>query len=59
MRASNHSHDSVDIPIKNQGHKYGAIHFEDGVWIGANSVIVTNLIIHLEFLLQSTYPFLD
>ena len=45
VRASNHSHDSVDIPIKNQGHKYGAIHFEDGVWIGANSVIVADVTI--------------
>ena len=45
VRASNHSHDSVDIPIKNQGHKYGTIHIEDGVWIGANSVIVANVTI--------------
>ena len=45
VRAANHNHDSVDIPIKDQGHKGGAIHIEDGVWIGANSVIVTDVTI--------------
>ena len=43
VRASNHVHASVDVPIKDQGHKYGSIHIEDGVWIGANSVIVANV----------------
>ena len=45
VRAANHNHDSVVIPIKNQGHKYGTIHIEDGVWIGANSVILSNVTI--------------
>jgi galactoside O-acetyltransferase len=45
VRAANHSHDSVDIPIRDQGHKSGTIHIEDGVWIGANSVIVTDVTI--------------
>lgn len=45
VRAANHSHDSVDIPIKDQGHKCGTIHIEDGVWIGANSVITTDVTI--------------
>jgi len=42
VRAADHNHDSVDIPIQNQGVKYGEIHIEDGVWVCANSVITSN-----------------
>ena len=45
LRAANHSHDLVDIPIKDQGHKSGTIQIGDGVWIGANSVILTDVTI--------------
>ena len=43
LRASNHTFDSVDIPILKQGHTYGEILIDDDVWIGSNSVITANV----------------
>jgi len=43
VRAANHTHASVNIPIKDQKHTGGTIHIEDGVWIGANCVITTDV----------------
>ncbi len=43
MRASNHSFADKTIPIQDQGHIPGVITINDGVWIGANAVIVPNV----------------
>ena len=43
VRAADHIHNSVSIPIQKQGHKFGEIYIEDGVWIGANAVITSNV----------------
>ena len=40
LRTSDHITSSLDIPIREQGHKAGVIIIEDDVWLGAN-VIVT------------------
>ena len=45
LRAADHNHESVDMPINKQGHIPGKITIRDGVWIGANSVITKNVII--------------
>jgi len=45
VRAANHSYDSSNTPIKDQGHTFGIIHIEDDVWVGANSVIVSGVTI--------------
>ncbi len=42
LRASNHNFDKTDIPILEQGHKYGEIILEDDVWIASNSVVTAN-----------------
>lgn len=49
IRAANHNIESTEIPINEQGHRYGNIHYqtknysiviEDDVWVGANSIIL-------------------
>ena len=39
MRASDHVIDSMEEPIREQGHTGGQIIVEDGVWLGANVVV--------------------
>lgn len=43
LRASDHAHARVDAPIRTQGHTGGTIVIEDGVWIGANAVVTSNV----------------
>jgi galactoside O-acetyltransferase len=45
LRASNHVFSNRDMPILSQGHKAGAIVIKDDVWLGANAVIVPDVII--------------
>lgn len=43
LRASDHSHDRMDIPIRDQGHTGGWIVVEEGVWLAANVVVTKNV----------------
>jgi len=43
IRASDHKSESVETPIKQQGHTGGTIVVEDGVWIAANVVVTRNV----------------
>lgn len=43
LRASDHSHERTDIPIRDQGHTGGWIHVEEGVWLAANVVVTRNV----------------
>jgi len=45
IRASNHTFKNPDLPIKQQGHTAGKIIIEDDVWLGANVVVVPNVIV--------------
>lgn len=45
IRAADHAHDRVDVPISHQGHIGGKIVIHDGVWIGANVVVTRNVTI--------------
>ena len=45
MRASNHRYLRKDVPINKQGHTGGKILIEDDVWIGANAVILPDVVI--------------
>lgn len=45
IRAADHGHDDVGRPMIEQGHVGGKILIEDDVWIGANCVITTNVVI--------------
>lgn len=45
IRAADHTHDRVDIPISQQGHTGGKIVIHDGVWIAANVVVTRNVTI--------------
>ena len=45
LRAADHCHQSIDIPIMKQGHIRGKIVIEDGAWICANCVITKDVII--------------
>lgn len=45
IRAADHAHDRVDIPISQQGHIGGKIVIHDGVWIAANAVVTRDVII--------------
>lgn len=45
VRASNHRYSAKGIPIREQGHISGQIIIKDDVWIGANAVILPNVII--------------
>ena len=42
LRSSNHSFESIDKPVIEQGMKDGEIIIEDDVWIGSNAVILPN-----------------
>ena len=43
IRAADHRHDSLDLPIRDQGHAGGEIVIGDDVWIGANVVVTRNV----------------
>jgi galactoside O-acetyltransferase len=43
LRASDHVHDRIDVPIRDQGHTGGEIIIENDVWICANVVITKNV----------------
>ena len=45
MRASGHEYKDPRIPIRQQGHTKGRIVIKEGAWIGANAVILPNVII--------------
>jgi len=45
IRASNHYYKKKAVAIKNQGHSGGKVIIEDDVWIGANAVVLPNVII--------------
>lgn len=45
MRASGHRYDKMEIPIRNQGHHSGKIEIHTDVWIGANAVILPDVVI--------------
>jgi maltose O-acetyltransferase len=40
MRTSGHNYDSIQIPIRFQGHKSKDIFIENDVWIGSNAIIL-------------------
>jgi len=42
LRSSNHSFDSTEIPVLEQGMTEGEIVIHDDVWIGSNAVILPN-----------------
>jgi len=46
IRASNHEYHDKNMPINKQGHIGGRITIEDDVWIGSNSVVLPNVVIH-------------
>jgi len=52
LRASDHEHGFIDIPIINQGHTGGKIIIEDDVWIGANAVVTETHTLALILLLE-------
>ena len=43
IRASNHTYERLDIPIREQGHTAGRIIINDDVWLGANVVVLPNV----------------
>lgn len=43
IRAADHRHDRIDLPIIKQGHVGGNILIDEGVWIGANAVVTSNV----------------
>jgi len=45
LRASNHSYEDLNTPIRDQGHVPGTIVLNENVWIGANVVILPNVTI--------------
>lgn len=45
MRASGHKYEDVNVSIREQGHYKGRIVIKEGAWIGANAVILPNVII--------------
>ena len=42
-RAGDHRHQSLEIPIRYQGHEGGEISIEDDVWTGANVAVTQNV----------------
>jgi acetyltransferase-like isoleucine patch superfamily enzyme len=40
MRSSGHKFDSIEIPIRHQGHISKDIYIENDVWIGSNAIIL-------------------
>lgn len=45
IRAANHRFDTRSVPIMEQGHVPGKVKIEEDVWIGANCVILPDVII--------------
>lgn len=45
IRASDHRFGDINISIREQGHNAGRIIIEDDVWIGANAVILRDVVI--------------
>jgi len=45
LRASNHKHELLDKPIRDQGHSSGKIVLGDNVWVGASVIILPNVTI--------------
>jgi len=45
FRPDNHKIDRIDIPINQQGYDIGDIVLEDDVWIGANSVVLKDVLL--------------
>jgi len=45
MRASGHRYKDINIPIRDQGHQEGKIVIKEDVWIGANAVILPNVVV--------------
>jgi galactoside O-acetyltransferase len=45
IRSSNHEYKSLDVPMRNQGHKGGKIVIGNDVWLAANSVILPDVVI--------------
>jgi galactoside O-acetyltransferase len=43
IRAADHRHTAIDVPIRYQGHEGGEIVIGDGVWIGANVVVTRDV----------------
>lgn len=43
LRAADHGHARMDIPIRDQGHVGGKIIIEDDVWIGANCTVLKDV----------------
>jgi galactoside O-acetyltransferase len=43
LRASDHVHDRIDVPIRDQGHTGGEIIIENDVWICANVVVTKDV----------------
>ncbi|MEG1609731.1 MAG: acyltransferase [Bilophila sp.] len=43
IRAANHCFDSLECPIMLQGHQYGEVLVEDGVWIAANCTLTPGI----------------
>ena len=41
----NHEYSDLSVPIQSQGKKIGSVHIEDGVWIGANVIILPNIVV--------------
>ena len=45
MRASNHNFGNISKPFTKQGHKCGIIKIKDNVWLGANVIVVPDVLI--------------
>jgi acetyltransferase-like isoleucine patch superfamily enzyme len=45
MIATNHRFDRMDVPIRSQGHQFGAITIGDDVWIGAHVIVTAGVTI--------------
>lgn len=45
LRSSGHKYEDLHVPIRQQGHVKGIIIIREGVWIGANAVILPNVVI--------------
>jgi galactoside O-acetyltransferase len=43
IHSSNHRYDSIDIPIREQGHDSADIFIEDNVWLGANTIVLAGV----------------
>jgi galactoside O-acetyltransferase len=45
LRTSNHVFSKRDVPIRTQGHKAGKVVIEEDVWLGANVVVLPDVVI--------------